>query len=181
MKLLTYLQSTLVDLLGEDSAVISPGGATSAPMQNNEELLSQIFGGGSGSAMTTTPTPAKQGNGQQSINDILGLFGSTTPAAAPVAASNSLASLGSTPSLLSGAPVSQALPRAAPAQKSPGYVAYDKNSLKLTLNPQISAARPGIVLITARFEVTGLQPAEGVNFQAAVPKVSGYACICYSG
>jgi AP-1 complex subunit gamma-1 len=43
--------------------------------------------------------------------------------------------------------------------------------LKITLTPQTSAARPGLVNILARFQVSGANPANGVNFQAAVPKV----------
>lgn len=169
--ILTTLQSTLVDLMGDDTSILSPGGATAAAVPNNEELLSQIFGGSSTSA--APDAAAQPGNGKSSINDILNLFGPTpaaTTTAAPVVASDPLASLGSGPSFFSTAqPASRP---AAPAQKAPGYVAYDKNSLKLTLNPQVSAAKPGVVLVTARFEVTGPLPATGVNFQAAVPKVS---------
>jgi AP-1 complex subunit gamma-1 len=54
----------------------------------------------------------------------------------------------------------------------PSYTAYDKNELKITLTPQTSAAKPGIVLILARFQVTGSNEATSLNFQAAVPKVS---------
>ena len=132
---------------------VSPGGTATMPGQANGDIL------------------------QQSINDILGLFdaSSSTPAPAPPTASPF--------DVLGGAPASTPFaststsppaPRVAPAQKSPGYVAYNKNSLKITLHPQVSAQKPGVVLITARFEVSGVQPAEAVNFQAAVPKVSCY-------
>jgi len=136
--------------MGDESSMVSPVGA--APM------LSQ----GSG----VLP--------QQSINDILGLFDtptSTATAAPPTA--TPLHALGSspTPNLFAGISTTQSA-RAVPTQKSPGYVAYDKNSLKITLHPQVSAQRPGVVLVTARFEVNGVHPALGVNFQAAVPKVS---------
>jgi AP-1 complex subunit gamma-1 len=131
----------------------SPGGAATVPGQANGDIL------------------------QQSINDILGLFdtSSSTPAAAPPAASPFDVLGGApAPTLFASTSTSPPAPRVAPAQKSPGYVAYNKNSLKITLHPQVSAQRPGVVLITARFEVSGMQPAEGVNFQAAVPKVSRY-------
>lgn len=164
--------STLVDLMGDEPAVAAPGGASAIPAQANEDLLAQIFGGSTSSAPPATTTPA--GNSKASVNDILGLFGSTSVApAAPAPATSSpfdaLGSSGGSASLFSTAPATQPA-RAAPAQKSPGYVAYDKNSLKITLNPQVSAQRPGVVLITARFEVAGSVPAQGVNFQAAVPK-----------
>lgn len=155
--------------MGDESSVVSPTGGAAAPVQNNEELLSQIFGGTNTTAPTTTNTAP--GTGTQSINDILGLFGSTSPAAPATAPTlDPLASLGSN-SLFGNTTAPQAPPRAVPAPKAPGYVAYDKNQLKLTLNPQVSAQRPGVVLITARFEVSGGETAQGVNFQAAVPKV----------
>jgi AP-1 complex subunit gamma-1 len=132
---------------------VSPGGAATIPGQANGDIL------------------------QQSINDILGLFdtSSSTPVAAPPAASPFDVLGGApAPTLFASTSTSPPAPRAAPAQKSPGYIAYNKNSLKITLHPQVSAQRPGVVLITARFEVSGVQPAEGVNFQAAVPKVGCY-------
>lgn len=61
-------------------------------------------------------------------------------------------------------------PPAAPRLTS--YTAYTKNELKITLTPQTSAARPGVVNIMARFQVTGSNVASGLNFQAAVPKAS---------
>ena len=51
------------------------------------------------------------------------------------------------------------------------YTAYEKNELKITLTPQVSAAKPGVINILARFQVTGDITANGVTFQAAVPKV----------
>lgn len=159
--------------MGDESSVASPSGAASIPAQANEDLLQQIFGGSSNSAPAKT-IPA--GNGKASVNDILGLFDSSpavSTAVAPTAAASSpfdgLGS-GSTASLFSTASTPQPA-RAAPAQKSAGYVAYNKNSLKITLHPQVSAQRPGVVLVTARFEVAGSTPAQSVNFQAAVPKV----------
>jgi hypothetical protein len=48
--------------------------------------------------------------------------------------------------------------------------------LKVTLTPQTSAARPGVVNILARFQVSGTNPAIALNFQAAVPKVVSEWC-----
>lgn len=69
-------------------------------------------------------------------------------------------------------------PAAPPAQPQPqistpqAYKAYDQKGLKITLSPVISPARPDVVNITARFECSGSDGISGVNFQAAVPKVS---------
>jgi AP-1 complex subunit gamma-1 len=138
--------------MGDEASVTSPGGANAMPGQANGDIL------------------------QQSINDILGLFdtSSSVPAAAPPPTASQLDVLGGThvPTLPASTSTLPPAARAASAQKSSGYVAYNKNLLKITLHPQVSAQRPGVVLITARFEVSGVQPAEGVNFQAAVPKAS---------
>ncbi|KAG8812215.1 clathrin associated protein complex large subunit, partial [Serendipita sp. 399] len=171
--------STLVDLMGDESTVVpSAGGATTS--QANEDLLSQIFGGGSATTTIVTNNGATAsaaaappaGQGKQSINDILGLFDS--PSSVPSSTATPPSLLGDGTSLLGAVTPQPATRPAAVAAsgppKSAGYVAYDKNSLKITLHPQVSAQKPGIVLVSARFEVTGGQAAQGVNFQAAVPK-----------
>ena len=64
-----------------------------------------------------------------------------------------------------------------PAQQLPqqqrltAYAAYEKNELKVTLTPQTSPNRPGIVSVLAQFQVTGQNAASGMSFQVAVPKV----------
>ena len=70
------------------------------------------------------------------------------------------------------APVPTAVATAQPPapQQIQEYSAYEKNGLQITLRPRVSAARPGLVLVTARFEATGLAAITGINFQAAVPK-----------
>jgi AP-1 complex subunit gamma-1 len=83
---------------------------------------------------------------------------------------------GTAPSLFGSSPASAPAPTNATsagsaAQKVAGYLAYDKNALKIILKPQVSAQKPGVVLVTATFEATGGQPIQGINFQAAVPKV----------
>lgn len=63
-------------------------------------------------------------------------------------------------------------PQAQPAApRLTAYPAYDKNELRISLTPQTSALRPGVVNILARFQVIGNTPATALNFQAAVPKV----------
>jgi len=42
--------------------------------------------------------------------------------------------------------------------------------MKITLTPQVSAAKPGVVNILARFQVSGGNAATAMNFQAAVPR-----------
>lgn len=166
--------------MGDETSVASPGGAGSAaPKQSNEELLSQIFGGSNATSDAPNATPST--GGKQSINDILGLFGSgSTPAPAANTVPPSMAAMGGSAPSLFGATaaspatqphVSAAAPASAAAQRQTGYLAYDSNSLKIMLKPQVSAQRPGIVLVTASFEATGTQPVQGVNFQAAVPRV----------
>ncbi|KAG8836016.1 clathrin associated protein complex large subunit [Serendipita sp. 400] len=173
--------STLVDLMGDEPAVVSSGGAAVGASQANEDLLSQIFGGGTSTSTTTAagngataPPAAAAGKGKQAINDILGLFDSPSSISTSAPAATALS--GGASSLLVAA--SQPATRPAPAAaagggdppKTAGYVAYDKNSLKITLHPQVSAQKPGIILVSARFEASGGQPVQGVNFQAAVPK-----------
>ena len=109
------------------------------------------------------------------VDDILGLFDQTPsasvatspppPAAAPAPAASAFA----LPQTQQPAPQQAAVP------KLTAYPAYDKNELRISLTPQTSAQRPGIVNILARFQVTGSTPAVGLNFQAAVPKVR-FAC-----
>ncbi|KAH6915885.1 gamma-adaptin [Coprinopsis sp. MPI-PUGE-AT-0042] len=172
------------DLLGDDLAATptaATGGsfASGPAVQNNQDLLAEIFGSSAPSAgsSTTSPPPAQQQ--KSTMDDILGLFNATpsgngapsaqpppsypaTPATAPPSAF-SLSQV-QTPG------PSAAAPPASSAPKLTSYTAYDKNGLKITLTPQTSAAAPGTVMILARFQVTGASSATGISFQAAVPK-----------
>ena len=113
------------------------------------------------------------------MDDILGLFGtpSQTSAPAPVIPSTPLASSTFLPTPATVAPSHSAPPTS--QQKLTTYPAYEKNGLKITLTPQTSAARPGVVMILARFQVTGVETATGLSFQAAVPKVRGLVKLAY--
>ncbi len=160
------------NLLGDEPVSPTNGNATS----NDQEL----FGGGS-------PSPAPNGAPSQrsTIDDILGLFGpGPTASPAPHMGAPSpapgpslfdvVSSSSSPPPSLFATSTSPPPSQPAPAPSLPrlaSYTAYDKNQLKITLTPQTSAAKPGIVLIQARFQVTGGGAAENVTFQAAVPKV----------
>jgi len=134
--------------------------------QNGAQNELNAILGGLGSTTSTSPSgpPAPQ---KSAIDDILSLF--NTPSSAtqppsvspqPGAASNS--------SLFDATSSVAAAPPTAP--KLTSYTAYDKNSLMITLTPQTSPSKPGLVNILARFQVTGGVTANGVNFQAAVPK-----------
>ncbi|KAI0051024.1 Adaptor protein complex AP-1 gamma subunit [Auriscalpium vulgare] len=158
------------DLLGDD---IPSGAGQTSPQpaqQSNNDLLAEIFGtSGTTPAASQNPAAAKK----STVDDILGLFDSTpapTPAAASpppaAAASQSLSSLFAA----SPAPVPQAAPPQPAAPKLTSYPVYDKNELSITLTPQPSASRPGVVDILARFQVKGSATATGLNFQVAVPK-----------
>jgi len=56
-------------------------------------------------------------------------------------------------------------------QRLTAYTAYEKNELKVTLTPQTSPNKPGIINVLARFQVTGQNVVAGLSFQVAVPKV----------
>ncbi|KAG8884936.1 clathrin associated protein complex large subunit [Tulasnella sp. 331] len=146
--------------------------------QNTQDLLADIFG--SSSETAASPTPQTQASSKSSVNDILGLFGSTsTPpnvtqsqsqqtqptlfSTSPTTISNPMMLLGQT-----AATTPQTAVEARPAAQS--YMAFDKNGLRIVLTPQVSASRPGIVNIMARFQVSGSDTATNVNFQAAVPR-----------
>ncbi|TFK51781.1 Adaptor protein complex AP-1 gamma subunit [Heliocybe sulcata] len=164
------------DLLGDEiSSSSAPATNGTAPStRTNEDLLAEIFGSSAPSAPVpgaSEPTSPVSPPGQKkasTIDDILGLFDSTpapttsSPVPAPVSQMSSAFSL---PQTQTPPPAAQP---AAPRLQS--YTAYEKNTLKITLTPQPNAARPGVVNILARFQVTAGQPVESLVFQAAVPK-----------
>ncbi|EGN95005.1 hypothetical protein SERLA73DRAFT_113706 [Serpula lacrymans var. lacrymans S7.3] len=167
------------DLLGDD-IISTPNTASLAngqPAQNNHDILAEIFGSSSPSATNSSTSQSASLSPQpqkSSVQDILGLFdaapASSPAASSPAPPSNPMSAF-SLPQTQSPTPN----PPRPPAQQQPAprltsYTAYDKNELKITLTPQTSAARPGVVNIMARFQVTGSNDATGLNFQAAVPK-----------
>ncbi|KAI0923770.1 clathrin associated protein complex large subunit, variant 3 [Taiwanofungus camphoratus] len=160
------------DLLGDD---ISPapavnGNGQPAPTQNNQDLLAEIFG----SSSTPAVSPGAPASTQKStVDDILGLFGSTsTPSPVPAPSQPSPFATSNDVQSAFNLPQTSTSPSQAPTQpRLTAYPAYEKNELRITLTPQTSPARPGLVNILARFQVTGSNPVTGLNFQAAVPKV----------
>ncbi|KAG5647833.1 clathrin associated protein complex large subunit [Asterophora parasitica] len=163
-------QSKDGDLLGDEIAA-TPDLKAAAAAPNNQDLLAEIFGSSSDTptASSSTPTP------RTTVDDILGLFGSTTSppnASTPPIPNHNTPSLFSLPQSQSQSqsPPPAPVPVAAPQPKLTAYTAYEKNELKVTLTPQTSAAKPGVVVILARFQVSGGNAATGLNFQAAVPK-----------
>ena len=143
--------------------------------QTNQDLLAEIFGSNTPTASAPITTSSAAPAQHSTVDDILGLFGSSTPASAGPAPAQTPVTA-STPSFFS-LPQTQASPppskpsQAPPASRLTAYTVYEQNELKVTLTPQTSLAKPGIIMIQARFQVTGGSPAAGINFQAAVPKV----------
>lgn len=138
--------------------------------------LASIFGLSPGSDSQSSPPSGK--SQRSAIDDILGLFNTpspsnttapiniSTPATQPLVASPSLFDVTSAPP-----PPPPTMPKLA------AYTAYDKHDMKITLTPQVSPAKPGVVNILARFQVTGLNSAGNLNFQAAVPKVCSFSIV----
>lgn len=162
------------DLLGDDIPGGAPvaNGSVPAVAQNNQDLLAEIFGSSSSPA-ASSPAPAQ--SQKSTVQDILGLFDSpstSSPVPAPDQATPYATSNGAPPafSAFNLAQV-QTPPPQPPAQpRLTAYTAYDKNELRITLTPQTSPQKPGVVNILARFQATGSTSAAGLNFQAAVPK-----------
>lgn len=177
----------------------SVNGSRSSNTQTTQDLLADIFGGMGNEESVTSP-PAANGSAQQSskssMQDIMGLFGNdSTPSSAPAASGNTFSGLSSPPQQTSsnqsgldgldmlglGSSSSAAQPKpiiasspppssASQSSTSKAYTAYNKNGLKITLTPSVNPGRTEIVNITAKFEASGGQQVQGVNFQAAVPK-----------
>ncbi|TFK40011.1 adaptin N terminal region-domain-containing protein [Crucibulum laeve] len=169
------------DLLGDEipSAVPTTNGQPAAAVQSSQDLLAEIFGS-STPISSAPPATSPQQPQRTAVNDILDLFGSTStssttsPPPAPSVTQSLFETSSATSPPVYSPPQAQSPPQAAPvpatASRLASYTAFDKNDLKITLTPQTSAAKPGVVMILARFQVAGGAPASGVSFQAAVPK-----------
>lgn len=158
-----------------------------ATKQNTQDLLADIFGSSSSESSAAAASAQPAAPAKSSVNDILGLFDSTPSVTSPtspptsnytspIATANPLfAALGD----IAPQPQPQQQPQAVtpqPAAQSTrppaqSYIAYEGHELKVNLTPAVSPARPGVVNILARFQVTGGNAASNVNFQAAVPRV----------
>ncbi|KZT10105.1 Adaptor protein complex AP-1 gamma subunit [Laetiporus sulphureus 93-53] len=165
------------DLLGDDvssSSTQPTNGNVPAVMQSNQDLLAEIFGSSTPAAPSPAPAAATQKN---TVQDILGLFDSA-PSSSPAPAPTQMPVANGAPAAPSAfnLPQTQTPQTQTPQTQQPlqhrltAYTAYEKNELKITLTPNTSPTRPGVVNILASFQVTGSIPAIGLNFQAAVPK-----------
>ena len=166
---------------------------------NTQNLLDEIFGNSLATEPTPTaqsPVPTTSASPppkpRNAIDDILGLFPTSTSTPPPnpinttVPAFSGLGSDLTSPTYGGGSPIPTPAPQPAfslpqaqspPQQPQPqqqrltAYTAYEKNELKVTLTPQTSPNRPGIVNVLARFQVMGQNVVSGLSFQVAVPKV----------
>ncbi|KAI0731141.1 Adaptor protein complex AP-1 gamma subunit [Earliella scabrosa] len=161
------------DLLGDEiPSAAAPNGTPAVPA--TQDLLAEIFGSSAPAVPVSTGSPPPPAAPRNIAQDILGLFDSpaapvSTPSPAPAPAAAAAPSMQSL--FAAAATVPQAAsPPPTQAATPPGYSAYDKNELRITLNPQTSATRPGLVRIIASFQATGANPVTALNFQAAVPK-----------
>ena len=162
------------DLLGDEVVPPMPvNGQPTGTVQSNQDLLAEIFGPSTSisSAASSPPTQPQRSK----VDDILNLFGTSggNLPSAPATPHPSAVPPSYTSSSLFAPTQAQSPPTPAVAAQPrlTSYTAYDKNDIKITLTPQTSAARPGVVMILARFQVSGSEPATGLSFQAAVPKV----------
>ena len=175
--------ATMIDLLGEEPAPAT-NGAPAVP-NSTQDLLASLFGGADAAPATagSAPTPAAAPAQRDIAKDILGLFDSPSPAsAAPLvaAAAASPPPAAAMQSIFNAAAATPPAPSPAPAAPAAptGYTAYDQNELRVTLTPQTSPTRPGLVRIIANFQATGTNAVSGLNFQAAVTKVGVLHIYC---
>ncbi|KAH8103982.1 Adaptor protein complex AP-1 gamma subunit [Cristinia sonorae] len=150
------------DLLGDD--LPSSSGPAAAAASNNQALLAEIFGGSSTPSASTPGASAPAP--RNTVQDILGLFDSTPSTSSPAPAAQSPAP----PVFAQTQPQPPVQPAQPAAPRLTSYPAYEKHELRITLTPQTSPQRPGVVNILARFQATGSSTITGLNFQAAVPK-----------
>lgn len=159
-----------IDLLGDDTSVANSPLVQAPVVQDSQALLAEIFG----PSPTTTSSSTAAANPPQaqknSINDILGLFGSSPSSSSPAPTSTPTVDSSSLFSPAQSSSPPSAATSAPSAPKLQSYIAYDKNELKITLTPQVSEQKKGVVNILARFQVTGNTTVNAINFQAAVPK-----------
>ncbi|KAH8174283.1 AP-1 complex subunit gamma-1 [Sarocladium implicatum] len=150
-KVIKPTEQDLINIM--DGPASSP--ANGAPAASNADLLSDILGGTSSPAPTSTSPPPQQGN----MSSIMDLFDAGPGSSSSPAPQSSMDIMGS----MSTPPPQQA--QAAP----PGLACYNANDLNLTF--QIQRNAEGIVQATARFRNTsGSASLSNVGLQAAVPK-----------
>jgi hypothetical protein len=174
---------SLVDLMGDESAPALP---TAIQQKSAHDLLADIFGTSNDesalTSLSTTAGVAQVSAPGQSMQDIMGLFGDTSITSPTLASptvnrrlSNPMDSFAASPSASSTtAPSATAIFSSASVAAPTALVAYDAHGLRITLSPSRDANRTNVLNVLARFEAMGGKVVDGVNFQAAVPKVSRF-------
>jgi AP-1 complex subunit gamma-1 len=172
---------------------------------NTQNLLDEIFGNSPATEPTSpvqspvqTTSASPPPKPRNAIDDILGLFPTSTATPPPNQINTTVPALGGlgsgiiSPTYGGGSPMPTSVPQSAfslpqtqsqsqpqpQQQKLTAYTAYEKNELKVTLTPQTSPNKPGIVNVLARFQVTGQNMVAGLSFQVAVPKVRFFLFSC---
>jgi AP-1 complex subunit gamma-1 len=152
-------KSRVIKPTEQDLINIMDGPASSpsngAPTTSNADLLSDILGGTSSPAPTSTSPPPQQSN----MSSIMDLFdagpGSSSSPAPPSSNMDIMGSMSTPP------PQAQAAPA--------GLACYDANDLSLTF--QIQRNSEGVIQATAKFRnKSGSASLSNVGLQAAVPK-----------
>lgn len=148
-------KDSLVDLMGDEvAAPATPGpGSAMVSAQTTQDLLADIFGGGD------VISPSASQPAKSSVNEILGLFGTTHAPVAPPSASSIFGDD------ILGSIATETIP-----SLPPSFVAYDQNGLQISLVPHKAPNVDNILNVTAQFVANGPGPVSNVNFQAAVPK-----------
>lgn len=151
-KVIKPTEQDLINIM--DGPASSP--ANGAPAASNADLLSDILGGSSSPAPTSTSPAPQLGN----MSSIMDLFDAGPGASSSPAPQSNMDIMGS----MSTPPPQQQAQAAAP-----GLACYDANDLNLTF--QIQRNAEGIVQATARFRnASGSASLSNVGLQAAVPK-----------
>ncbi|WVW83795.1 hypothetical protein I302_105816 [Kwoniella bestiolae CBS 10118] len=181
-------KDTVVDLIGDDLTSPTIGNVPTASGPSTQDLLADIFGGGSSDmgGGSTSSSIQQNGSGKSAAADIMSLFDSTpapSMSKSPVPNVSSPLSAGGgsgggslfdlvTPSPSSSQPpaIQQQQQAQQPKANLQSYTAYEKNGLKITLTPKVAPNQPGLIQVLARFQNTSGEGIAGVNFQVAVPK-----------
>lgn len=161
-------QDLLVDLMGGAAeAAPSTTAAPEGPSQNTADLLADILGGDTPTPSQKAPTAAAAPSGSSALMDLLGSNGAEpaapSPSATPAAGPALAPSAGATPT----PPPAAATP---PSGGKPGYTAFEKDELVLTLHVQRSSSGSGAQVLARFRNTSALSRFTGVGLQAAVPK-----------
>jgi AP-1 complex subunit gamma-1 len=158
-------EDLLLDLMGDSGPSTQTNGAANG-IQQSQDLLADILGGGPDSS--TSPPPQTSTPGPQSNHaNIMDLFNSG-PSSSPAPAQSRPPPQAASMDLLGGMG-SSAQPAAPAASSGPAaHPVYNKNDLQIAFQMKRDA---NAIQLLARFRNTGsLSQLSAVNLQAAVPK-----------